>query len=175
MATVYEEFCKTVAEHDRRDDEFDAKCRDLALAFKKALIDLGFPPENLRWVHWDDRSLDAERLHFNEVKRVLQDEGCDAATMLVRADDFFAWPVLKFRFEDGRFTLVVADKISVGADPEQVAREAAAEFVSSMKDMLNELPASWLRETGPKPARRISGRLGFRMDAERAGSGKPNR
>src|SRR5438552_2732166 len=110
MATAYEDLCKTIADHHKRDDEFEEKCRVLAFAFRKALVDLGFPRENLSWVKWGDRGLETPELHYMDAKRVLQDQGCDAVTLRARAGTFFMWAVLKLRFEDGTFTLLAVEK-----------------------------------------------------------------
>ena len=74
---------------------------------------------------------------------------------------FFMWPVLKLRLEDGKYTLLVIEKTFTGTDPNRVARDAVAHFVTFMRQMLDSLPASWLRECHPKAVTKMTGRVGL--------------
>lgn len=155
MPNAYEEFCAALVEHAKREHALQQKCRSLAFAFLEAMVGLGFPKENLRWVPSADRNLETRAHHFDEVREILQDEGCDRVTLQVRAGTFFMWPVLKLRFEDPTFILLVSDRTFSGPDAQVVARDAAAYFLDSMRKTMSELPESWLRDTHPKPMQRL--------------------
>ncbi len=74
--TMFETLCKAFAGNRQRDQKLDENCRRLAIAFRRGLIQLGWPAANLNWIPWAGDVPDHPEAHeLREVLVTLQDEG----------------------------------------------------------------------------------------------------
>lgn len=160
MTTAYDELCSAVLEHDSREATFRRECTALAQAFRDAFGPLGFPQESLQWVPWGDRGIADPGTTLSLALTVLQDEGCDGATLRVRIRHYYCWPELRLRSESSGFTLVVGGREFTGPAAEAVGAEAARHLVGVLQESLVEMPAAWLRDHHPRPQKKP---LGFEV------------
>ncbi len=100
--TMFETLCKAFAGNRQRDQKLDENCRRLAIAFRRGLIQLGWPAANLNWIPWAGDVPDHPEAHeLREVLVTLQDEGCQGVRLMaggeVEEGSFNVYPQLRLR------------------------------------------------------------------------------
>lgn len=168
MPTEYEAVCKAFNGNRERDKKFDENCRNLAQAFRRGLIGLGWSEQNLKWVPWTGEfdPDDNTRYELRKVMVTLHDEGCQGVRLMVggSADEgWFAFhPELRLRYYTGTLELLVGERAFTGGDNdhERLGKEAAEYYVGRMKAFMEEEPEKWMQTVRPKGSKKA---LGFEI------------